>query len=169
MKKRFYKYLLIPCALLIGLAGCTKEYYTIEEKTEVHYDGASAKNVPFVVGDEKNPWEWNENNARYERFFKLDELTQDVYNYGTMIGNVFVDAGLSSEWLEMLPYQAVYYYTDDDENQIPYSVLISCAFTPGEVGFFLQLSDRMRDDNILDIYEFKVTLLWDADKNLPKN
>jgi hypothetical protein len=150
---------------LIFLSGCTKEYkdYITEE-----YYGTQSLNVFFTVGkqiggDVKYKWEWDPVAARYEATASLKDLTKDIYDNGSMVGGVFINPGFDDEWLEILPYQAVYTYIEEEtEDVIPYLVNISCAFTPGEVKFFIAPSDRYRDDDaLLDTYQFKVTLLWD--------
>lgn len=165
MKTNSYKCLLILCVLIIGLSRCTKEYYTTEEihQTDEYYVGSEATNYPFTIGNNERPWSWNESNGRYEYYEDFDALNINMYNYGSIVGGIFVNPGEPDEWLEMLPYQAVYHRDNDGPSiiDVPFFVNISCAFAPGQVGFFLQPSDRKRDDSILDIYEFRVTLMWD--------
>lgn len=175
MKRILYKSLslvLVTVLALIGFTGCTKEYITEEYITEEHItniNGAEATNYYYEVGQKGNDWVWNDANGRYECTFELEELTNDIYNYGTMLGNVFVEPGLPGEWLELLPYQITQSYKDEKTGEIKtYSVMISCAFQPGEVKFIYQLSDGKRDDGILEPFEFKVTLLLDT-WNLPED
>lgn len=167
MKRKLYNSLalmLISIFALIGFTGCTKEYITDEYVT---IKGAEASNYFFKVGYEGNNWVWNEETGRYECAFEFEELTNDIYNYGTMLANVFVEPGLEGEWLEMLPY-TIQYYAKEGETVYYYSVDIKCAFQPGEVIFIFQPEDSQRVDDILEPFEFKVTLLFDQ-KNLPKD
>lgn len=165
MKRILYKsfaLVLVAAFTITGFTGCTKEYITEEYITnEGDIIGTEYYNDYFTVGDDKNPWHWNEVNERYECYFPLEMLTKEIYDDGTMIGNVFIEPGLPSEWLELLPYQTVYYYDDEVTGEKKtYTVNIGCAFVPGEVGFYFQLSDRKRVDSILEVFEFKVSLIW---------
>ncbi|MBD8389934.1 hypothetical protein [Dysgonomonas sp. BGC7] len=158
------KYLLMSLVIMTGLMGFSSCGDDITRVTEEYYTGAEATNYNFVVGNSQNKWVWNAVDGRYECFFELNELSSDIYNYGSMVGGVFVNPGLDNEWLEMLPYNIIFPQNGTDPS---YSVRISCAFTPGEVAFFFQPSDMKRNDNILAEYEFRITLMLDQ-FNVPK-
>lgn len=163
MKTRLYKFftvLFVSVLTLTGFTGCG------DDITEQYFTGAEATNYTFDVN--WDDWGWDENNARYECYFDFKELNSDMYKYGSMMGGVFVEPGTKNEWLEMLPYSSVHYYTNNLGENIPFTVNISCAFTPGQVGFFLSFSDREWDDNVLESYKFRVTLVWD-EYNYPYN
>lgn len=165
MKRILYKsfaLVLLAVSTIIGFTSCTKEYITENVTQEHNTIGARYYNEYPIIGNDENPWHWNEVSERYECFYPLEKLTEGIYNNGTMVGNVFIEPGLPSEWLELLPYQTVYYYVDEATGEKKtYTVTVGCAFVPGEVGFYFQLSDRKRVDSILEEMQFKISLIWD--------
>lgn len=163
MKRILYKsfaLVLVAAFAITGFTGCTKKYFE-----ETYIEGTESSNYLFDVGMEGNDWLWNETASRYECTFEFKELTDEIYDYGSMYGSVYVEPKLSGEWIELLPYSAVHYY-EVEGVQKAFDVTVSCAFQRGEVKFILQLSDRTRQDAILEPYQFKVTLTFDP-WNLP--
>jgi len=162
MKKKLYQYLILTLVSVFSLsfAGCGDDITELTEVTEVIVDGPRIHNeyVPVTW----DMWTWNEESGRYEYYLTdFKELTKAVYDNGTITGSVFMNPKETNEWLELLPCAYTYSAEDNEGNFKPYTTFLSCAFQPGSVGFFMQPSDLLEGDLILnDKYEFKVSLIW---------
>lgn len=158
MKKNFYKYLLIPCALILGLSGCTKEYYD-----EHYYVGSEIITRDYTV--KAKDWTWNEVYNRYECLFEnIPEIDDDLYKYGSIIGTVFVNEedvdGYGYQVQKTLPFVQSY-----RDLAVPYTETISfdIQYEPRSfVTFYIQTSDGSPETPILGDYQFKVAFVRDS-------
>ncbi|MDR2414291.1 MAG: hypothetical protein LBD64_04815 [Odoribacteraceae bacterium] len=144
MKSKWIKQCLF-LALAAGMAGCT-----IENSTEIE-----TRFFPVAQRD----WKWNASYKRYERIVDFPELSQGIYEKGTVLGGVFIleqDANGEYEVLKSLPFvQSIPYQNRS------YTRTISFDVAPGQVAFYIQSSDLADDPNDLGNFDFKITLVWE--------
>ncbi|MFV0332302.1 MAG: hypothetical protein ACK5KL_21135 [Dysgonomonas sp.] len=160
MKTKLYKYLIISLVTVFGIMGLTG---CGDDITEQYFVGTQMHTISFDVT--KNQWKWNENIGRYECFINLPELTQKIYNDGSMDSYVFVEPRTTAEVQNPLPFVHTYMAEYDDGTVRPYTETISSDFLVGEIGLYIQSSDLAEDDYVLpEKYEFKVVLAWDDNK-----
>lgn len=168
MKKKSYKCLLTLCVLIIGLSGCTKEYYTTEEiyQTDEHYYvGSEVRTRDFTI--EVDSWQWNEVYNRYEVIIEdVKEIDEEIYNTGSIIGTIFIqeDAwdGSTYQVQKTLPFVQTY-----KDLAVPYTETISFDIfygNPTAVTFYIQTSDGNPETPILAKYRFKVAFVRDSGK-----
>lgn len=156
--KSLYKTAAIVMVTFLGMSSCTKEYYSQEGNK--YYNGAqTAKeyfNAPPTV------WEWVEEDQRYEYASEVKNLTDYVYTDGAIVGSVFTNPGTENESQENLPFIYTFLVdTTKPETSPTFTQTISCTFRPGMVYFYLQTSDRVRNDAQLVDLQFKVTMFWE--------
>lgn len=85
MKTRLYKYLMISLIIVFGLTGFTG---CGDDVTEQYYVGAEVITRDYSV--EKDQWGWNEVYNRYEYIISVPEIDERLYEYGTIVGTIFV-------------------------------------------------------------------------------
>ncbi|MEN9918092.1 MAG: hypothetical protein RL662_528 [Bacteroidota bacterium] len=107
---------------------------------------------------EANQWRWSELNGRYEASVSYPELQKDEYDDGITVGNIFTINNNNVEKLHPLPYIKTWV---DGNSGLLYTETISCAlsFDRKAVEFYIETSDKARDDSTLDEYEFKVAII----------
>lgn len=154
MKTKLYKFLIISLVTVFGITGFTS---CGDDVTEQYYVGAQMFTRTFTVG--VNDWTWNESDGRYECFFDFPELTAQRYNNGAVSASVFVNPRNNDDEVQH-PLPFVYTYINEGST-VPYTETMSCDMIPGNAGFFIQNSNRTRDDQYLADYEFKVVVFWD--------
>lgn len=130
----------------------------IKEETEKVSTGWEVIDVAV----KKEDWQWNPETEQYGVIFDLPELTEFIYENGVQLGYVFIGQQGVDEVQKMLPYSFTYKELWDGET-ITYTETISCDFqlgNPSTVAFFIQVSDRVRADEYLTNYNFRIVLIW---------
>ncbi len=122
--------------------------------------GLQSKVIPITI--KERDWTWDNDAGRYEVIVDLPEMSNYIYEKGTLNGYVFIGQQGVNEVQKALPYVHTYFEgVDDDGFDIKYTETISCDFmygTPSTVAFYIQASDLFRNDDILSDYNFKIVL-----------
>lgn len=145
-----------PLLTLVGILAFTSCGDDVTEVTEIIGSTVVKKYVPVEPKD----WTWDDDLACYVYKFKIDELTQAVYNDGTIVASVFVDPGTEGERQELLPFLFTYDFIIDDKITGVYTENVNCSIVPGYVVFYVQGSDRAKGE-VYNTYQFKVSLIGD--------
>lgn len=156
MKARLCKYLIISLISVFGIIGFTG---CGDDVTNEYYEGNVLVNKYITV--KSNQWTWDENIESYVYSAAIPELTSKVYNDGTVVASTFVNPDTDNERMELLPYSFTYLEQDNEGKWYTYTENVSCSFTPGNVIFYIQASDRL-EGGVADDYEFKISLIGDA-------
>lgn len=151
----FLKYLIISLVAATGFSACG------DDVTEEYYTGSEVITQTYTI--EKDDWEWNPVYNRYEYIKNVSIIDKDLYEYGTIVGTVFVveedGKGGTYEVQKNLPF--VQTYTD---LTVPYSEVISFDIfygNPSSVTFYIQATDGTTHSPYLADYTFKVAYIWD--------
>lgn len=165
MRKIFNKSLVIALVAFMGISGftaCTDEHYTIDDGTYITGSEVITRDFTVYAKD----WKWNDRYNRYEAIIdvKGNEITEDLYEFGTIVGTVFVNEkdanGDTYEVQKNLPF--IQTYLDLDE---PYSEIISFDIyygNPSSVTFYIQATDGTTQSPYLMDYYFKVAFIKDS-------
>ncbi|MCL1942424.1 MAG: hypothetical protein FWF54_02600 [Candidatus Azobacteroides sp.] len=135
--------------ILLSAYSCEKnEYY------EEYYEGLNYENIYYKINP--NDWTWNSSKGLYECVVDCPKLTADIYENGSVIGQIFLGQQNVDEVQRTLTYTQSYY---DQYDNVTYTRTISCDWNVGTVCFYFQDSDLLspRPDVV---YNFKITLLW---------
>lgn len=160
MKKRFLK-LFLPLAALACIAMTVSS--CSDDKHYYYYEGANFTTVTYTIN--RNKWEWNDDYERYEYVARCPEITDYIFEEGTVTGGVFItedgydDKGrpVSFEVVKTLPFVQSYYDVPAD---VTYTETISFDYTPGWVAFYIQASDLSDTDEYLATYDFKLNIFY---------
>lgn len=113
------------------------------------------RNITMTVNS--NDWQLIDNvdgNPCYMYEFSWDELTENVYKNGIVIGYLYTTVG-SVETLTPLPY--VLHRLDSEGNQ--WTETYTYDYNPGYVAFYATFSDFYVDEKPGDL-KFKISILW---------
>ena len=155
MKMKLYKCFAIIMIAAFGMVGFTScgddKYYE-----EYYYTGADTKSYEFTVKYED--WDWNGPRGRFEYAFPFEALDNDVFLDGAVLGFVYVQEGQTLTQKNM-PY--VQTWKTEQGKIFTETIGYDISINPKEILFFVQTSDLDHyDDEYIDTYKFKVTLVW---------
>jgi len=155
MRTKLYRYLVISLLAIFGVAGFTS---CGDDVTNEYYQGNILVNEYFTV--KSNQWTWDDDLESYVYYAKVKALTDDVYYDGAVVASVIANPG-PEDRLELLPYLFTYLAKDENGEWYTYTENVSCSYTPGNVIFYIQSSDRLKWE-IKEDYEFRVSLIGDV-------
>lgn len=108
--------------------------------------------IVIIPVEGRDKWEWNSDAGRYETFHDLPELTKFIYESGAQIAYAFVEDPKYGEIQKTLPFV----HTNKETISSDYHF-----GDPSSVAFYIQPSDYMKADSILDdYYDFRIVLIW---------
>ncbi|MFV0538228.1 MAG: hypothetical protein ACK5M3_12795 [Dysgonomonas sp.] len=161
---KLYKYLVIVSVAIfstIGFTGCG------DDITEEHYYVGS-EIITRDYNVKKSEWVWNSVYNRYECTKNVPEINEALYEYGTIVGTIYVieedDSGVTYEVQKNLPFVQTY-----RDLAVPYTEMISFDIFYGNgtnpsITFFIQTSDGApATPKFPDVYYFKLALIWDSE------
>lgn len=157
MRTKLYKNLAVVLIALIGFSAFTACGDDITEEYITYKKGADVISYDFTV--KKEHWGWNENRARYECLIAFDELAEDVFSDGAVLGYVYVQEG-NILIQNILPYVASYPVDDIVSPYMTETYGFDISLDPKEILFYIQASDLVRRDDDLKTTKFKVSLVW---------
>lgn len=151
----------VICCMVALFFSCTTEEYITEEYIEyiteyVDPEGEFAYVFYDVVTIKKTDWKWDPAMQRFEASAEFPEFFRDEYDYGALVGNVFINEN-GEEKLQILPYIKTW-----QDGNITFTETISCAlsFDKQRVFFYIQSSDLIMDEEAPQEYEFKVSIIF---------
>lgn len=163
MKMKLYKcfaIIMIAAFGMVGFTSCGDDKYITEEH---NYYGPDIITRDFEVL--KNDWYWNSVYNRYECMIEVKEINEALYEYGTVVGTVFIKEkdtdGNEYEVQKNLPFVQTY-----KDLAVPYTEIISYDISYGSrsyVTFFIQATDGSTQSPYLMTYYFKVAFIWDSE------
>lgn len=158
MKKKFYLLaLLLVTALSFTACDDDDEKYPPPPITNIV--GSRTLTSSFMI--EPRDWYWNSNIGRYECSVKLKELTEYIYDNGSINFSVFTNPKTPKEIQHELPFINTFLIDKGNGHFETYTETIKAdCFKNGNINFYIQSSDLGREDSVLETLEFKVVLNW---------
>lgn len=146
--KKFY-YLMAAVVCLLTLSACEGDKYY---PTEYVYQ-YNKENLNLHI--ESSDWKWS-NNGYYFYTFSVPELTQNIYNYGTVLCYREYNQGTVNAYQIALPY--IQTKTDGTDT---YQQFIDFSYLTGVVEIVLTNSDLKYDVTTApESMDFHLALVW---------
>ncbi len=142
-------YLLATLVCLFVLSSCEGDKYY---PTEYVYQ-YQKENLNLHI--ESSDWQWSSTGNYFYYTFSVPELTQTIYDYGTMSCYIEYNQGTMNAYQIALPY----IQTKLDGSEI-YQQFIDCSFLTGQVEIVLTNSDLKYDSTNPESMDFHLVLMW---------
>lgn len=137
--------------LLTLLLSCGDKVY---EGDTIINEGGNANIETVITRVYKNDWVWNDKEKRYEFIQDVAAITADIVDWDAVIAYLFVDEN-NVRVVKNLPYEREH----TNENDDIYTTRIAYDISKSNIAFYIEDSDRFKDEGSLQDYEFKIVIV----------
>ncbi len=134
--KKIYS-LALTALVLLGAAGCTKEYYTVVQGTEMEwadYDVAA------------NQWAVNQEDGYFMVELDAPLITREIVNEGDIRVSIKTVTDTGITWQPLPLTRAEGWYETDDGHLVYYSTIIDYEWSLGKVFIYWTATDFVTEE-----------------------